>query len=305
MYYTDLSEARVIFGEIKKASTERIGPDERIDILNHALKLGRATEDVGLMAICKRRLSHALREIGHLDEALHAAKDAVGLYQLMGNKLMWTRGKYDLARFHAQSSNYHLSLIYALEALESFRQLKHGEYEARVQYHLGTIYEYFEDQKSAMLAYEKSAYAAKKVGNKRLESDAYNPLSGIYLNDGNIQRAEELIDESMSIKSEASDTRGMAFSLYGKGKIFVRKKQYAMAKSAYDESIRLHRENGEQMGLGMCYFKLGELHYQNEDFDQAVDALKGALNFARYKSALSYQDEKRLFVVSDTQKPWR
>ncbi|MEP0367437.1 MAG: ATP-binding protein [Cyclobacteriaceae bacterium] len=286
MYYTNLSDARLVFGELKKASTERIGPDERIDILKSAMKLSRQFDDAGLLALCKQKLSHAYKEIGDMDTAIQTAKEAIGLYQILDNEIMRGRGKYDLAQFYFQSSNYHLSLIYSLEALEIFRVLGNFQYQARVHYQLGTIYEHFDDQKSATLAYEESVDAAREVGDEKLESDAYNPLSGIYLNAGDTEKAEKLIDLSMNLKTQVSDTRGMAFALYGKAKIYVKKGQHDMARSAFEESIRMHRENGELMGLGMCYFKLGELHYHIKDYARAIDALKGALNFANYNQLL-------------------
>ena len=280
MYYTDLTDAKRVLQFLKRANQQDIDLHIGLGLASRALELSMKLDDTGLMARSLYKLSELHQALGEIDQSIHYIREAIGLYQVLGEEELIARSKFQLAEIHYKSENYHLSLIYLLDCLDIYNRTKDYYNLAGVQKFLGGIYEYFGDERNAIMAYERSAQAAKRIGARDLESDAYNPLSGICLNQNDTEKAEQLIERSFQMKQELGDKRGLAFALYGKAKVYVKKGQSNRAKEAYQEAIRLHREIGELLGLGMCYHKLGVMYYEEGDLDKAIEALKGALNFA-------------------------
>ncbi|WP_421877847.1 ATP-binding protein [Marinoscillum sp.] len=296
MYSTDLQQAKKVLNLLANADLDHDDPEDGIRFAKKAVLMSIKTDDSGLLAISKYKLSQKFMQNGEVGKATTVGREVIGTYQVLGDDQGLADSKFHVARIYLQSENYHLGLIYLLDCLEIYRRLADYHHQAKVQMALGTVYEFFKDDRNAIVAYEKSIDAAKKVGDVVLETDAYNPLSGIYLNKGQLDKAEALIERSMRMKHRVNDMKGMAYALYGKGKVYVRQKNYLKAKEAYLEAIRLHRENGELLGLGKCYYKLGVLYYELGEVEEAVEALRGALNFANFNNLIGIKSRSNYLL---------
>ncbi|HTJ49553.1 MAG TPA: tetratricopeptide repeat-containing sensor histidine kinase, partial [Cyclobacteriaceae bacterium] len=167
-----------------------------------------------------------------------------------------------------------------LDCLFIYRQLQDHYNEARVLKSMGTIYEYFGDQHSAIESYLRSVHLSKLINDSNLESNAYNPLSGIYLKRGEPGLAMETIEKSVSIKEQTKDTRGLAFALYGRGKVYLHLKQFEKAQADLNNALQLQIKMGDKLGVSMAYNKIGLLFYELKDYSEAKKYLGMALEFA-------------------------
>lgn len=280
MYYTELADAEKVLKMLKRACGSNLDLLTSLNIAFKAYEASLKLDDAGLIGRSLLCMSASHDALGEIDKAIHYLKEAVGYFKILGDDFVLTDAKFRLADIYFRTENFYLSLIYSLECIEAYSRREDYINLSRTQRFLGSIYEYFGDISNAIMAYEKSIAAAKKRSDRDLEADVYNQLSGVYLNLNELEKAEELVEKAFLFKQVSGDKKGLAFSLYGKGKVYTRKKQLHRAKDAFNESIRLHREIGEFFGLGMCYFKLGVLHYEMGQTDEAITALKGAHNFA-------------------------
>ena len=296
MYSTNLQEAQKVLSLLSKADWDHDDPEDGVKYAKKALQASLKTDDAGLIAKAKDKLSGKLMINGDVNKAITIAREVIGTYLILGDDHCVAKSKFSLGRIYHQSDNYHLALIYYLDCLEIYKRLEDHFQQAKVQQSIGAVYEHFGDDHNAIVAYERSVDSAKIVGDKVLESDAYNPLSGIYLNQGKIDQADIMLDKAMSMKNTAKDQKGMAFSLYGKAKVYTKKKHYIQAKEAYWESVRLHRENGQIIGLGMCYYKLGEMYFELGEMEEAIEALRGALNFASFNNLVAIKSRSNFLL---------
>jgi signal transduction histidine kinase len=134
---------------------------------------------------------------------------------------------------------------------------------------MGTIYEYFSDQDKATESYEKSIEACRAINELGLESNALNPLSAIYFDQGKADLAMETIERSIRLKNETGDIRGLAFALYGRGKLFIKLAQYEKAIDDLKGTIAISDNAGDKLGMCMAYNKLGVAYM---GLDHLVDA---------------------------------
>jgi tetratricopeptide (TPR) repeat protein len=188
--------------------------------------------------------------------------------------------KYNIGSVHYKTDSYHIGLEYLLDSLQIYRQLNDQHNEARVLKSVGTIFEYFGDLSNAVESYEKCIGAAQKANDLNQVSNAYNPLSGIYLDKGKYDEAFELIQKSIDIKESTNDVRGLAYALYGRGKVFIKKLEFQKAITDLKEAIRIHNEMGDRMGEAMTLIKLGLAYKEIKQFEEAEEKYINAISIA-------------------------
>ncbi len=141
---------------------------------------------------------------------------------------------------------------------------------------------------------------AIKDHNSDIESNAYNPLSGIYLNQGKIDESLALIKKSLKLKEATNDLRGVGFALYGRGKIFTETGQYKIAEHDFLKSKEIHKNAGDKVGLCMTYNKLGVLYLKMKNIDKAQQTFEKALAIATDINiiAIKYKVYNNLYLIA-------
>ncbi len=243
--------------------------DGSISMAEEALRKSIAGKHILLKAKALNHLSlfHMIK--GHYAQSEQLANDAIAIYKSLKDEKGIADAKYNIAGIYYKTDNFHMGLIYLIDCLATYRKFGDNHNRARVQKSLGTIYEYFGDEKNAINAYEDSIEAAQSVGDKALESNAYNPLSGIYLKRGDIDGASSIIDKAIAMKEETGDVRGLAFSLYGRAKVRIHRKDFKGAEADLLKALEIHERMGEKLGAAMANRKLGSLYLQTARRDEA------------------------------------
>ncbi|MEQ9299085.1 MAG: ATP-binding protein [Cyclobacteriaceae bacterium] len=257
--------------------------DRSLALTDKAFEISQAAGDERLMAQSLSKLSLFKMIKGEYEQCINVGKEAIDIFKMLGDEKGIVDAKYNIAGAFYKTDNNHQGLIYLIDCLEIYRKLNDHHNQARVQKSLGTIYEFFGDERSAILSYEKSIESARLVGDLNLESNVYNPLSGIYLNQDKIEEADKLIEKSISLKTRTGDTRGLGFALYGKAKVFVKRKEWEEAEQTFMRSKEIHTEMGEFLGIGMCLHKMGDLYVKMGTLDKAIEVLGEAIKFSTKK----------------------
>jgi len=89
-----------------------------------------------------------------------------------------------------------------------------------------------------------------------------------------------LAESSITIKKQTGDTRGLAFAIYARGKVLSTTGNYNEAEKDYLETITIHKEMGERLGLGMVYNKLGSLYVKMDRLKDAKETVKVGLDLS-------------------------
>ncbi|MDW3194384.1 MAG: tetratricopeptide repeat-containing sensor histidine kinase [Cytophagales bacterium] len=245
-----------------------------------ALKLSREIDDLHLIGKCLSDLSLYYMILGEYESCIQFGEEAIGYFSLTGDEKGIADAKYSLAGALYKTDEFNRGLNYLTECIPVFKKFEDHHNTARTFKSIGTIYEYFGDEKAAIEAYQYSIEAGILAKDLNVQSNAYNPLSGIYLNKGRTKDAMELIQKSIAMKNETNDVRGLAFALYGRGKVYTKLEQYELAEIDYFEAIRIHEEMGEKLGAAMTFHKLGSHYLQKGDLEQSNDYLQKGLKFA-------------------------
>ena len=243
----------------------------------YALKISKKLSDDALIGKCLSQLSLFYMIMGEHDRSMNLSNEAIAYFKQLNDEKGVADAKYNIAGIHYKTNNFHLGLVYLIDCLNTYRKFEDYHNEARVQKSLGTVFEYIGDQKNAIKAYESAITAGQTANDLNLVSNAYNPLSGIYLKQGNIEKAMSLIKESIQMKQASGDIRGLAFALYGRGKVNTSLKKYSEADDDYKRALAIHQEMGDHLGIAMTYRKIGLLYFKMRLFTKAKKALNDAL----------------------------
>jgi signal transduction histidine kinase len=263
-----------------------------VTLTHRAKSLALQIKNERLYARALSQLGLLLMVQGDFEKAITFSEDALKYFDKVGDLKGQADAKYNIAGVHYKTDNFHLGLQYLLDCLYSYRQLNDHYNESRVLKSMGTIYEYFGDQSKAIESYLKAVEAGQLANDPNLESNAYNPLSGVYLKKDQFGLAMTMIEKSIAIKKQTNDTRGLAFALYGRGKVYLKLKNYERALADFLESQQIQTEMGDKLGIAMVYNKLGLLYLALQNYEEAKKNLLLALQtaeqfnirFIRYKS---------------------
>lgn len=256
---------------------------------NPALSMELAQQAIGLSKDADQNLhARALNQLGlfymikgDFQAANDVSKKALFYFEKVHNLKGIADAKYNIGSVYYKTDNFHIGLQYLLDSLQLYRDLDDKHNEARVLKAVGTIYEYFGDQENAINSYLKCIRAAEVVKDFNQVSNAYNPLSGIYLKQGLHELALSIIQKSIAIKEKTKDIRGLAFALYGRGKVYLKLQLYDEALYDLNRSLQMQKEMGDKLGEGMVYNKLGSLYMAKKEYGQAEHYFLDAVNVAR------------------------
>jgi len=251
--YNLLNEAYILRGQNLSKS---------IQLTENALVLSRENDLLRLTAKGLSRIALYRMIQGEYDESLKMSNEAIVIFELLKDEQEIAIVKYSIAGIYYKTDNYHLGMSYLLECLISFKKFKDYHNESRTLKSLGAVYEYLGDTNNAQISYKAAVKAAKIVGDKNLESNVYNPKSGLLLKLGKVVEAMDLIKKSIQLKEETNDLRGMAFAIYGRGKVYLKMDDYANALVDFERSLEIHKNFGEKLGESMVTYKLAILRYK-------------------------------------------
>lgn len=239
--------------------------------INDRALIGKSLSELALFSMIK----------GEHDRSMSMSEKAIKYFEELHDERGIADAKYNIAGIYYKTDNFHLGLVYLTDCLATYRKFNDYHNQARVQKSLGTIYEYFGDQKKAVQSYEDAIESARKAGDSNLESNAYNPLSGIYLKQGKIEKSLGIIERAIAMKTQTGDIRGLAFSIYGRAKIYAKLKQFEKAENDYNEAIAVHQQMGERLGLGMAYHKLSRMYVEMGQLQKAKTLLQSSIKFSK------------------------
>jgi signal transduction histidine kinase len=253
--------------------------DKSIELSQHAADLSKNVHPTWYArALNQLGLFNMIR--GNFKEALDLSNEALTIFEPNQDRKGIADAKYTIANVYYKTDNFHTGLQYLLDCLTSYRHLGDHHNEARVLKSMGTIYEYFGDYNNAETSYQKCIEAASVINDINQVSNAYNPLSGIYLKRGLHDLALSTIQESIAIKNRTGDIRGLAFALYGRGKVYLKLKEYGKAFDDLTQALHIHKEMGDQPGEGLALNKLGLTCLGIKNYEEAEKYFKQASRLA-------------------------
>ena len=239
--------------ETKLARTA--GSLERIDLLNaiawemHDLGMPRALE---------------------LAQAAYEAAQAEGYPKGVAESL--------LNLCQAEFNDYLQALERGMQALTLFEQLGDRLWQGRALYTLCWVHWSLDNFTEAVEAGQRARKLAQEIGDRHLEAEALNNLGLAYKRSGNYELADAVYHEALEIYRSLGDQVRMAKILTNLALSYTTQQQLAPALEYAQGCLELQFDN--PMFRGYLYLVLGQIYTGLEEYDQAADCLRQALETA-------------------------
>jgi tetratricopeptide (TPR) repeat protein len=118
---------------------------------------------------------------------------------------------------------------------------------------------------------------AAQTENREAEANILQAIGLAYTNLTQPDEGLRNYEQSLAIKRELGDKRGMAVSLTGISYIQQLKGEWDAARTGYQQVIELRREIGDEQGLGETLMSLGEMERRLGNYDEALTLTRQAL----------------------------
>ncbi len=137
--------------------------------------------------------------------------------------------------------------------------------------------------------FEESLVLKKELNDKKGMSDTLNDIGNLLGSIGEVDSAQKYFERSLAIRRELKDQRGIAKSLRNLGANSVFKDDFKKAKLFLDESLMIFRELQNIPEISMCLFFLSQL-------SKNVGRYEEAKKFIEESMSSDYKQDSRLNI---------
>lgn len=159
--------------------------------------------------------------------------------------------------------------------MELSRETDNAFYEAKGLRHLGVIERRTKNYPEAEKYYKKSLAAAEKISDENekevMIAGLNYALASLYFYTGELDKADEYIELSISCFENLNDEYRLNMSLVTKGDIQFKRGQNDKARDTYRKVLRLADRNTEKLQVSRSCLGLSEIYMADSRWDEARD----------------------------------
>lgn len=133
------------------------------------------------------------------------------------------------------------------------------------------------DVEMAQAYLSECSYLAKQLKNTQVLADTLNLQAGIAWAGGNLAESRNLLSQSLELKREIGDKRGVAISLENLGILAKRQRNYDLAVTLYEESYAIYLRLSDTSRSANALRNIGRAYFLQGDFSQAKQVLQKSL----------------------------
>src|ERR1035437_1676184 len=112
---------------------------------------------------------------------------------------------------------------------------------------------------------------AEKKSFLTTKANALNNMGFVYKEQGNITKALEWYHESLKIREDIGDKRGIANSLSNIGRIYHNRGDIPKALDCYNKSLKTQNEIGDKQGIAVSLTNIGFIYFNQGDIQKALE----------------------------------
>jgi predicted ATPase/DNA-binding CsgD family transcriptional regulator/DNA-binding XRE family transcriptional regulator len=175
----------------------------------------------------------------------------------------------------AETGDYAEAVRLARQAMRIFEPLDPGEDLAFAATVLGSAQRYLGERAEARLSFQTALDLRAAIGDRVKLAMATNNMALIEIDDGNLGRARELLEQNLIIKRQLGEARSIAIGLLNLADVLVRDGRLRAAQISLAEAAELAIGQPQIMGLILC--SQGHLEAKQRSWKQAAELYADAV----------------------------
>ncbi len=237
------------------------------DLLDDGRGVGRVDNVIGTNSAIQ----------GKLKKAQQWYARALAAFKNSEEKLMTGTVLMNLGIVQNISGAYDEALAYYRQAQPLFEGVGNAQRLMELHHNIGMTHYFKTAYKEAMSAFDAAIKLATKLHNVNILATASLGKASTCLRKGDPRLALIFVNQSLHYYGMCNDRNGIADAYKVKGMIHRDMKQYSIAWSLFQTSLRLNAELKNELNTAETHFELGELEAERKNQQRAREAFIRAL----------------------------
>ncbi|HZT97688.1 MAG TPA: tetratricopeptide repeat protein [Chloroflexota bacterium] len=271
---------------------------EAVPMLEEAVRLQRHQGDLFGLATALNNLGSAILYLGNLDRAEALYREALAVYQSLGEEIPTMPNTLNnLAQVALSRGDVGEAYALASQALEAAQRLPRPVPAVLAMTHLGNVALAQGDGEEAEDWYTRGLEVARKVGLRRDEALLLSNLSIVARNRGDLVAARALALEALDLNRRLGHSRNLAYAHLDLANVAREDGAIEEARHHYRECLAINEQIGHRSGLAECLSDWSRLECDCGEGEQAttlasVGAAIREASGLKFSSSSQEQDER-------------
>lgn len=169
------------------------------------------------------------------------------------------------------------ALHYAGLLLQRSELLEHDKLKADAYNIIGSAHYVKGDVDDAVTAFGQSLILRRQLGDQRGIAGALNNIGSVYFSKGRYTEALDHYEQSLEAKEALGDYRDVATTLNNIGNVLMNQGDYFRAMDVNLRSLKIREELGDVHGISSCLNNIAIIHGDMGDFTLAIEQFERSL----------------------------
>ncbi|MBL8148583.1 MAG: tetratricopeptide repeat protein, partial [Blastocatellia bacterium] len=326
---SDNEEAARIFGQVltrtemtaEQEAQARAGLSEAYEELGESEQMlevlsiyeeatARSTLPPKFQALVKLRLGWAYSKLSNFAKAIARFNEARPIYFEVDDQEGIAAVYYALGYAYIEINEFDLARSYLLKALENLRFSSDGKLIARIYINLGLVSYVEGDFEGAKVSYLKGQEYTKGLNDPVLHGLISMNLGSVYVNYGKQTEASEYFELAVKEFTRSGQKKYLTLAYNNLGNNLMQCGRWSEATLSLNNALSLARELEDKRNAGLTLVTLGELRFQQGDYERSEEALLSAIEILQDNDKWAEVDAQRVlgrlyFVTNRPEKSLR
>ena len=226
-------------------------------------------------------VADSLRRQRDVDAAMRRYRQALALYQRMGDREGQADAKNEIGILHAYQDRRGQALSTLKEALEVYRELGRRGEAAKCLNNIAILHKRGGNYEDALRTYREALEIFRALGNDRSTAVTLSNVALVYEQQGAYDESRRRHEEALRTYRTLDDSAGIARSLDNIGDIQVSQGQYRKALANFRAALRIHRGLGNKGAVAGAHNGIGRVQFWRYQYDEALSSFRTAVEMHR------------------------
>ncbi|MBU2995275.1 tetratricopeptide repeat protein [Cellulophaga baltica] len=240
------------------------------------------------------------------EKAMELYAQALTKAKKVNNIKLILRAKSSLAIGYTHKENFTEALKQYYKSIEIAKKNNENAWLSSLYISITVIYSIQKEYKDCIYFLKKSMEINKKTGNERMTAITLTNLTSTYLNDNNVEKADETIDEAIQILEKLQLDDWLTFAYELKGNIYLAKEDFKKALTWFQKSELKYGDIDIERYQIPLYNGIAKAHLGVKQYGKAEKSALKALALSKKFESLDQRDDilKTLYLIKkQTNKP--
>jgi len=259
----------------------RYSYDEAMDLMNAAKEIAESIPDQQTLAQVLYDMGGVMERRGATEEAIQFFQESEHQAEEIGEDVFRGKALYGLGRAYAQQREMGKAIALKRLALEVLEKTGDANEIAKVCSSLGNDLLNEGAREEAIGILERSVGLANSIGDLNTMGYTLANLAAFYIEVGNLDRAEVLLDQASQISMKLNEQYLIAALHLYRGYLYHKRGEWDWAKESFSTALEELRALHAPTRLSHWLHEVGKVYSENAEYEGARALLVEAREIAR------------------------